>query len=128
MINPIYVVDYPIEMSPLAKNLPDGKAGISGNPKIVDRFQLIVGGLELANGFSELNDPEEQKRRLEAQEKLRAAENKEAHPMDEEFIEMLEYGMPPAAGVGLSIDRLTMLLTGTHNIKEVIIFPTMRPR
>ncbi|QQG42365.1 MAG: lysine--tRNA ligase [Candidatus Giovannonibacteria bacterium] len=128
MTNPVYVVDYPIEMSPLAKNLPDGKAGISGNPKIVDRFQLIVGGLELANGFSELNDPEEQRRRLEAQEKLRAAENKEAHPMDEEFIEMLEYGMPPAAGLAVSIDRLAMLLTNTHNIKEVIIFPTMKPK
>lgn len=121
MISPVYVVDYPVEMSPLAKS-------IKGSPKIVDRFQLIVGGVELINGFSELNDPEEQKKRLEAQEKLRMAENKEAHPMDEEFIEMLEYGMPPAAGLAISIDRLTMLLTDTRNIKEVIIFPTMKPK
>ena len=121
IINPVYVVDYPIEMSPLAKNR-------AGNLKIVDRFQLIVGGIELINGFSELNDPEEQRKRLEAQEKLRAAENKEAHPMDEDFIEMLEYGMPPAAGLAVSIDRLAMLLTDMHNIKEVIIFPTMKPK
>lgn len=121
LIQPVYVVDYPVEMSPLAKSLP-------GNNKIVDRFQLIVGGIELVNGFSELNDPLEQRRRLEEQENLRKKENKEAHPMDEEFIEMLEYGMPPAAGLAVSIDRLTMLLTDTHNIKEVILFPTMKPR
>lgn len=121
LIQPVYVVDYPAEMSPLAKNF-------IGNPGIVDRFQLIVGGLELINGFSELNDPVEQRRRLKAQEVLRKEENKEAHPMDEEFIEMLEYGMPPAAGIGVSIDRLTMLLTDAHNIKEVILFPTMKPR
>ena len=121
MIQPVYVVDYPVEMSPLAKN-------ISGNSGIVDRFQLILGGVELVNGFSELNDPEEQKARLETQETLRKTENKEAHPMDEEFIEMLEYGMPPAAGLAVSIDRLAMLLTDTHNVKEVILFPTMKPR
>ena len=108
-------------MWPLAKNL-------AGSQTMADRFQLIAGGMELVNGFSELNDPIEQRQRLEAQELLRKEENKEAHPMDEEFIEMLEYGMPPAAGLAISIDRLTMLLTDAHNIKEVILFPTMRPR
>ncbi|OGF63260.1 lysine--tRNA ligase [Candidatus Giovannonibacteria bacterium RIFCSPLOWO2_01_FULL_44_40] len=121
LIQPVYVIDYPVEMSPLAKNL-------AGSQTMADRFQLIAGGMELVNGFSELNDPIEQRQRLEAQELLRKEENKEAHPMDEEFIEMLEYGMPPAAGLAISIDRLTMLLTDAHNIKEVILFPTMRPR
>lgn len=121
MIQPVYVTDHPVEISPLAKSK-------DGSSKIADRFQLIVGGVELVNGFSELNDPLEQRKRLEEQENLRKKENKEAHPMDEEFIEMLEYGMPPAAGLAVSIDRLTMLLTDTHNIKEVILFPTMKPR
>ena len=120
MIQPVYVVDYPIAISPLAKNL-------AGSKDSVDRFQLIIGGIELINGFSELNDPEEQKKRFLEQEERRASHDKEAHPMDEEFIEMLEYGMPPAAGLAISIDRLTMLLSDTHNIKEVILFPTLKP-
>ena len=121
IIQPTFVVDYPIEMSPLAKNL-------SGNADIVDRFQLIIGGVEIMNGFSELNDPQEQRKRLEEQDKMRKGTDKEAHPLDEEFIEMMEYGMPPASGLGMSIDRLTMLLSDTDNIKEVIIFPTMKPK
>jgi len=121
LIQPIFVVDYPIAVSPLAKNhISD--AGL------VDRFQLIMGGVELANGFSELNDPFEQRARIAAQEEMKKAGEKETAPMDEEFLEMMEYGMPPAAGIGLSIDRLTMLLTDTHNIKEVILFPTMKPK
>ena len=136
MIQPIYVVDYPIAISPLAKRLSDqvakwgsGTAGrLESNNDLVDRFQLIIGGIELINGFSELNDPEEQRKRFLGQEERRASHDKEAHPMDEDFIEMLEYGMPPAAGLAISIDRLTMLLSDTHNIKEVILFPTLKPR
>lgn len=121
MTQPVYVVDYPIAISPLAKNLP-------GEADMADRFQLIVGGLETMNGFSELNDPHEQSNRFEFQERMREGADKEAHPKDEAFIEALEYGMPPAAGVGISIDRLTMLLTDTRSIKEVIIFPTLKPK
>ena len=121
MIQPVFLVDHPIAISPLAK-------GHAKNPNLADRFQLIVGGIELVNGFSELNDPLEQRKRMEAQEKMREAGEKEAEPLDEDFIEALEYGMPPAAGLGLSIDRLTMLLSDKHNIKEVILFPTMKPR
>lgn len=121
LIQPTWVINHPIEISPLAKNHPQDK-------KLVDRFQLIISGMEFVNGFSELNDPQEQKNRFEFQEELRGKEDKEAHPMDEDFIEALEYGMPPAAGLAVSIDRLTMLLTDTHNIKEVILFPTMKPK
>jgi lysyl-tRNA synthetase, class II len=119
IIQPIYIINYPVAMSPLAKNL-------NGKEDLVDRFQLIIGGLELINAFSELNDPEEQRIRMQKQESMRIGKDKEAHPMDEDFIEMLEYGMPPAAGLGMSIDRLTMLLSDTHNIKEVILFPTIK--
>ncbi|HBT81241.1 lysine--tRNA ligase [Candidatus Giovannonibacteria bacterium RIFCSPLOWO2_01_FULL_48_47] len=121
LIQPVFVVNHPIEISPLAKNL-------SENQKLVDRFQLIIGGIELVNGFSELNDPQEQRVRFEMQEDLRKKEDREAHPMDEEFIEALEYGMPPAAGLAVSIDRLSMLLTDTSNIKEVILFPILKPK
>ncbi len=121
MIQPIFLVDHPLAISPLAK-------AHAKNPNLVDRFQLIIGGIELANGFSELNDPLEQRRRMEAQEKMREAGEKEAEPMDEDFIEALEYGMPPAAGLAVSIDRLTMLLSDKRNIKEVILFPTMKPK
>jgi len=121
LIQPIYVINHPIEISPLAKGLP-------GNNKLVDRFQMIIAGMELVNGFSELNDPQEQRARFEFQEGLRSKEDKEAHPLDEDFIEALEYGMPPAAGLAVSVDRLTMLLTDTHNIKEVILFPIMKPK
>lgn len=121
LVQPVFVVNHPIEISPLAKNLPEDK-------KLVDRFQLIVGGIELVNGFSELNDPTEQRARFEMQEEFKKKEDREAHPMDEEFIEALEYGMPPAAGLAVSIDRIAMLLTDTHNIKEVILFPTLKPK
>ncbi|MDO8523577.1 MAG: lysine--tRNA ligase [bacterium] len=121
MIQPVFLVGHPLAISPLAKEL-------SGKPDLVDRFQLIIGGVEMVNGFSELNDPLEQRKRMEAQEKMREAGEKEAEPMDEDFIEALEYGMPPAAGLAVSIDRLTMLLGDIHNIKEVILFPTMKPR
>jgi lysyl-tRNA synthetase class 2 len=117
---PTFVIDYPYESSPLAKQIP-------GKP-LLDRFQLIIGGLEIANGFSELNDPFEQRQRFLAQEKLAALGDKEANPKDEEYLEAMEYGMPPAAGVGIGIDRLAMLLTDSRNIREVILFPTMRPK
>ncbi|MBI2024068.1 lysine--tRNA ligase [Candidatus Giovannonibacteria bacterium] len=121
LIQPVYVTNHPVEISPLAKSLETDK-------KLVDRFQLIISGVEMANGFSELNSPEEQRSRFEFQEVLRGQEDKEAHPLDKDFLEALEYGMPPAAGVGISIDRFTMLLTDTHNIKEVILFPAMKPK
>ncbi|MFY9462076.1 MAG: lysine--tRNA ligase [Candidatus Sungiibacteriota bacterium] len=121
LVEPTFVVHHPIEISPLAKERPD-------NPDEVRRFQLIVAGLELANGFAELNDPIEQRMRFLAQKKGRGGGEEEAHPMDEEFIEAMEYGMPPAAGLGVGIDRLAMLLTNTHNVKEVILFPTMKPK
>ena len=94
----------------------------------VRRLQLVVDGLELTNGFAELNDPLDQRDRLEKQKELREKGDSEMHEMDEDFVEALEYGMPPAAGNAISIDRLTMLLTGTRNIREVILFPTMRPQ
>ncbi|PIQ69624.1 MAG: lysine--tRNA ligase [Candidatus Tagabacteria bacterium CG_4_10_14_0_2_um_filter_40_13] len=118
IIQPTFVINYPLESSPLAKKI-EGEL-------LLDRFQLIIGGLEIANGFSELNDPLEQKERFLAQEKLAALGDKEANSSDEDYIEAMEYGMPPAAGVGIGIDRMAMLLTDTHNIKEIIFFPTMR--
>ncbi len=120
IIQPTFVVDYPVESSPLAKKL-SGK-------NLLDRFQLIIGGLEIANGFSELNDPLEQAERFLEQKKLSEQGDKEANPEDEEYIEAMEYGMPPAAGCGMGIDRLAMLFTDSHNIKEIILFPTMRPK
>ena len=118
---PTFITDHPIDISPLAKKNPD-------DPAKALRFQLIAGGLEIANGFSELNDPLDQRARFEEQERLLAGGDSESHPVDESFIEALEHGMPPAAGAGIGIDRLIMLLTNTNNIKEVIFFPTMRPR
>ena len=121
IISPIFVVDYPKEISPLAKAKEIQK-------NLAERFQLIIGGLELVNGFSELNDPLDQRERFKYQERRRQAGNLETAPFDEDFLEALEYGMPPAAGLGLGIDRLVMLLTGTNSLREVILFPTMRSR
>ncbi len=121
LVQPTFVVDYPLEVSPLAKKKKD-------KSNMTDRFQLIMGGLELANGFSELNDPVDQKERFLKQEELRKAGDGEAAEFDESFIEAMEYGMPPAGGVGIGIDRLVMFLLNIHNIKEAILFPTMRPK
>jgi len=121
LVEPTFVIEHPVEISPLAKEQRD-------NPAKARRFQLIIAGLELTNGFAELNDPIEQRTRFLAQKKGRGVGEEEAHPMDEEFIEAVEHGMPPAAGLGVGIDRLTMLFTNTHNIKEVILFPTMRQK
>lgn len=121
IIQPTFVIDIPLGISPLAKKK-------EGDNKLADRFQLVISGLELANGFSELNDPIDQSERFLKQQELRKAGDKEMPEMDNLFVEAMEYGMPPAAGVGIGIDRLVMLLTGTHSIKEVLLFPTMRPK
>ena len=108
-------------MSPLSKQKPD-------DPDTVERFELYIGGFEVANAFSELNDPAEQRRRFEAQLKDSAAGDLEAHAMDEDYIRALEYGLPPTGGEGVGIDRLVMLLTNSPSIRDVILFPLMRPR
>lgn len=121
LIQPTFIVDYPADYLPLAKKTED-------NPALVDVFQLVVAGIEIVKAFSELNDPIDQRGRFEKQEENKKQGDTEAQSTDEEFIEAMEYGMPPAGGVGVGIDRLVMLLTNTKNIKEVILFPTMRHR
>lgn len=121
LIQPTFIVDFPVEFSPFAKRNPNDN-------KLIDRFQFVAGGIEIVNAFSELNDPLEQKERYIEQDEKRKQGEAEVSPNDEEYIEAMEYGMPPAGGVGIGIDRLVMLLTDTKNIKEVILFPTMRPR
>ncbi len=120
LTGPIFLIDHPAIISPLAKKHAD-------NPDIVERFQIIILGSELGNGFSELNDPIDQKERFEAQIALREAGDKEAQMMDEDFVKALEYGMPPTAGFGIGIDRLFMILSGVDSIRETVLFPTMRP-
>jgi len=120
-VDPTYVYDFPTEVSPLSKQKPE-------DPDTVERFELYIGGFEVANAFSELNDPAEQRRRFEAQRASRARGDLEAHEMDEDYIRALEYGLPPTGGEGVGIDRLVMLLTNSTSIRDVILFPLMRKR
>jgi len=119
LVQPTHLIDYPVDLSPLAKRKPD-------DPELVERFESYIGGNELANAFTELNDPLDQRARFEAQQAERAGGDVEAQPYDEDFVTALEHGMPPAGGIGVGIDRLAMVLGGVTNIRDVILFPQLR--
>src|SRR5438445_5564547 len=120
LLQPTIIYEFPTAVSPLSKQKPD-------EPDWTERWEIFAGQMEIANGFSELNDPEDQRRRFEQQLKERQRGDEEAHQMDEDYIRALSYGMPPAGGVGVGVDRLAMLLTDSHTIRDVILFPLLRP-
>jgi lysyl-tRNA synthetase class 2 len=120
LIQPTIIYDYPVETSPLSKNKPE-------DPAFVERFEIYAAGMEIGNAYTELNDPQEQRRRFEMQIAMRERGDEEAHQMDEDYVRALAYGMPPAGGEGIGIDRLTMILTGCRSIRDVILFPLLRP-
>jgi len=120
LIQPTFITDFPKSISPLSKASPE-------NPQVAERFELYINGMEVANGFSELNDPREQYERFVDQAEARERGDDEAMVLDEDYVRALSYGMPPAAGIGIGIDRLVMLLTNKHSIRDVILFPHMRP-
>ena len=120
LVNPTYITEFPTELSPLSKQN-------QSDPRFVDRFELFIAGMEIANAFCEINDPDDQRKRFEAQMKLRERGDDEAMVIDDDYIRALSYGMPPTAGEGVGIDRLVMLLTNQRSIRDVILFPHMRP-
>jgi lysyl-tRNA synthetase class 2 len=120
LTDPTFITEFPIELSPLSKQS-------ESDPAFVDRFELFIAGMEIANGFCEINDPKDQQARFEAQMKLRQGGDDEAMLIDEDYIRALSYGMPPTAGEGIGIDRLVMVLTNSRSIRDVILFPHMRP-
>jgi lysyl-tRNA synthetase class 2 len=120
LVEPVIVYDYPVEVSPLAKHKP-------GDPRFVERFEIYAACMEIGNAYTELNDPQEQRRRFEMQLAMREAGDEEAHQMDEDYLRAMSYGMPPTGGEGIGIDRLTMLLTNCTSIRDVILFPLLRP-
>jgi lysyl-tRNA synthetase class 2 len=120
LIQPTIIYDYPVETSPLSKNKPD-------DPAFVERFEIYAAGMEIGNAYTELNDPQEQRRRFEMQLDMRAHGDEEAHQMDEDYVRALAYAMPPTGGEGIGIDRVTMILTGSKSIRDVILFPLLRP-
>jgi lysyl-tRNA synthetase class 2 len=120
LIQPVIVYDYPVEVSPLSKKKP-------GEPELVERFEIYAAGMEIGNAYTELNDPQEQRRRFDMQLSMREQGNVEAHQMDEDFLRALCYGMPPTGGEGIGIDRVVMLMTGSKSIRDVILFPLLRP-
>ena len=121
LVEPTFLVDYPVELSPLSRQMPD-------RPWLTERFEAFCGGMEIANGYSELNDPDEQHARFEEQAQMGRAGDEAAHPIDDDYVNALGYGMPPTGGLGVGIDRVVMLLTGSASIREVVLFPAMRDR
>ena len=117
---PVFIYDYPVEVSPLTKKKPS-------DPRLTERFEVFITGKELGNAYSELNDPIDQRERFAAQMKAKEQGDEEAQPYDEDFVNALEYGMPPTGGFGMGVDRLVMILTDSYSIREVLLFPTMKP-